>query len=147
MKITSQAEYATRLMVALARVWGAATLTADKLSEGENVPVDYVNQILLRLRRAGLVESRRGTSGGYSLARDPGLVSVGQVMRAVDGAIFEDVCRKYEGGESDLQETIRFVALMVDRIRTISEIRLNEFSTHHWDWVSIYARKQGNLIK
>lgn len=100
MKITSSAEYATRLIVALAREKGHA-LTAEKLSEAENVPVDYVNQLLLRLRRAGLVESHRGTGGGYSLSASPERVNLGQVLRAVEGRIFDDVCEKYTAADKD----------------------------------------------
>lgn len=101
MKVTSSMEYATRLMVGLSRSRGQAAVSADKLSASENVPVDYVNQLLLRLRRAGLVESHRGTSGGYALSRDPGQITLGQVLRAVEGRIFEDVCEKYTGGKRD----------------------------------------------
>lgn len=101
MRITSSIEYATRLMVSLARCNAQAPLPAEKLAESENVPPDYVNQILLRLKRAGLVSSRRGSGGGYNLARPPAEITMGQVVRAVDGTIFEDVCGKYEGGSKD----------------------------------------------
>lgn len=101
MKITSSIEYATRLAVTLGRSYGEAALSAEKLSESENVPVDYVNQLLLRLKRAGLVQSHRGSSGGYGLARPPAEITLGQVVRAVEGRIFEDVCGKYEEGKKD----------------------------------------------
>jgi Rrf2 family iron-sulfur cluster assembly transcriptional regulator len=101
MKITSSMEYATRLMVSLARSHGQATLSAEKLSEAESVPPDYVNQLLLRLKRAGLVDSHRGTAGGYNLSRPPQKITLGEVLRAVEGRIFEDVCEKYEEGEKD----------------------------------------------
>jgi Rrf2 family protein len=94
-------EYATRLMVALVRVHDAEPMAADRLSQAENVPVDYVNQILLKLRRAGLVASQRGQHGGYTLSRKPEDVSLGQVLRAVEGKIFEDVCEKYSAAEKD----------------------------------------------
>lgn len=101
MKITSSIEYAARLMVALARCRGQAPMTAERLSESENVPVDYVNQLLLKLRRGELVESHRGASGGYCLSKDPAAITLGQVIRAVDGKIFEGVCEKYSGGNRD----------------------------------------------
>jgi Rrf2 family protein len=101
MKITSSMEYATRLMVGLARARAQTAVSAEKLSTSENVPVDYVNQLLLRLRRAGLVESRRGTMGGYAISRDPAQITLGQVLRAVEGKIFEDVCEKYTGAKRD----------------------------------------------
>jgi Rrf2 family protein len=88
-------------MVSLGRSYGRATLTTDKLSESENVPADYVNQLLLKVKRAGLVESHRGSGGGYRLSRAPAEITLGQIVRAVQGEIFEGVCDKYEGGEKD----------------------------------------------
>lgn len=101
MKITSSIEYATRLMTALARAHGSAPLPAERIAESENVPADYVSQILVKLRRAGLVVSQRGSTGGYSLSRTPAEITLGQVVRAVDGDVFEDVCGKYDGGDKD----------------------------------------------
>jgi Rrf2 family protein len=60
-----------------------------------------VSQILGKLRRAGLVDSHRGSAGGYELSRPPSEITLGQVVRAVDGDVFEDVCGKYDGGEKD----------------------------------------------
>ncbi|MBI3551892.1 MAG: Rrf2 family transcriptional regulator [Elusimicrobia bacterium] len=101
MKITSSTEYATRLIVNLGRTFGAAAVSTEKLSESENVPADYVNQLLLRLKRAGLVQSHRGSGGGYSLSRSPEKITLGEVLRAVEGTIFEDVCGKYNDGRKD----------------------------------------------
>ncbi len=101
MKITSSVEYATRLMVALARAYGQSPLSTEKLSESENVPGDYVNQLFLRLKRAGLVESHRGSGGGYKLSRPPAEVTLGQICRAVEGRIFESVCDRYTAGDKD----------------------------------------------
>lgn len=101
MRITSSMEYATRLMVALARVHGDEPMPADRLSQAENVPVDYVNQLLLKLRRGGLVQSQRGQNGGYTLSRKPADITLGQVLRAVEGKIFDDVCEKYASADKD----------------------------------------------
>ncbi|MBI5631352.1 MAG: Rrf2 family transcriptional regulator [Elusimicrobia bacterium] len=101
MRITSSVEYAARLMVSLARVHGQTPLSAEKLSEAENIPVGYINQLFLRLKRAGLVRSQRGLRGGYFLAQPPSEVTLGQVARAVEGPIFESVCDKYDHGQKD----------------------------------------------
>ncbi len=101
MRITSSIEYATRLMTTLSRAHGQAPLPAERLAETDNVPGDYVSQILVKLRRAGLVTSHRGSSGGYALSRPPAEITLGQVVRAVDGDVFEDVCGKYDGGAKD----------------------------------------------
>ena len=92
MKIASSVEYAARLMVRLARSYGQAAVPGEKLSESEGVPIDYVNQLLLRLRRAGLVISHRGAGGGYVLAQPPPQVNLGHIFRAVEGQVFEGVC-------------------------------------------------------
>lgn len=101
MRITSSVEYATRLMTALAREHGGAPVSADKLAGADNIPADYVSQLLVKLRRAGIVESRRGSSGGYALAKAPAAIKLGDIVRAVDGEVFEDVCGKYEKGDKD----------------------------------------------
>jgi Rrf2 family protein len=101
MRITSSIEYATRLMTTLARSYGEAPLPTERLAESDNVPVDYVSQILVKLRRAGLVTSHRGSAGGYGLSRPPSEITLGAVVRAVDGDVFEDVCGKYDGGSKD----------------------------------------------
>lgn len=101
MRITSSIEYATRLMVALAEEHGNAPVPAERLAESDNVPADYVSQILVKLRRAGLVTSHRGSAGGYSLSRPPAEITIEQVVRAVDGAVFEEVCERYDAGTKD----------------------------------------------
>lgn len=101
MRITSSIEYATRLMVTLASEHGGAPVPAERLASADNVPGDYVSQILAKLRRAGLVTSRRGSAGGYSLSREPRDITLAQVVRAVDGAVFEEVCERYDEGSKD----------------------------------------------
>jgi Rrf2 family protein len=67
-------------------------VAARELAESERLPADYVEQILLRLRRAGLVESVRGARGGYLLAREPEAISVRDVMAASEHQTFEMNC-------------------------------------------------------
>ena len=88
-------------MVTMAREYGRAPCPAERLADGDNIPGDYVSQILVKLRRGGLVVSRRGSTGGYVLSRRPDEITLGQVVRALDGDIFEDVCEKYDGGRKD----------------------------------------------
>src|SRR3989442_10440362 len=70
MRVTTWAEYGLIVSVHLARRTGKGPVAARELSEQERLPHDYVEQILLRLRRAGLVESGRGARGGHLLARE-----------------------------------------------------------------------------
>lgn len=94
MRVTNLTEYALIIGLHLARRRreGAGTVAARELSEIERLPADYVEQILLRLRRSGLVDSVRGARGGYLLSRDAEHVTVRDVMLASDHRIFELNC-------------------------------------------------------
>ena len=105
LKISSSVEYATRIMVRLSTLSDEETVSAEKLAGTENVPRDYVDQILQRLRRAGLVQSRRGAHGGYRLAREASAISVGNILHAVDEGVFESVCEKYADGTNQCSHT------------------------------------------
>ena len=101
MRITSSIEYSARLMTTLARAHGQAPMPAERLAAADNVPADYVSQLLVKLRRAGLILSQRGSAGGYVLSRPPDQITLAQVVRAVDGDVFEDVCGRYDAGSKD----------------------------------------------
>ncbi len=101
MKITSSIEYATRLVVALGKFHSAEAVSSKKLAEIENIPADFVDQILMHLRRAGLVKSQRGAGGGYVLALSPSKIKLGDILRGMNGRIFDDVCEKYQSGKRE----------------------------------------------
>ena len=105
MRIASSVEYATRIMLHLARLEPSTTLSAEKISEAENIPRDYMDQILAKLRRCSLVLSRRGAQGGYCLAKPPSAISMGMIVRAVDDTVFEAVCDRYAEGEQACTHT------------------------------------------
>lgn len=67
-------------------------MTGRDIAGKERLPADYVEQILLRMRRAGLMKSTRGAKGGYSLARDPSEISVRDVIQASELATFDLHC-------------------------------------------------------
>src|SRR5256885_11236406 len=92
MRVTTWAEYGLIVSVHLAKRAGQGPVAARELSEQERLPHDYVEQILLRLRRAGLVESVRGARGGYMLARPPQAVSVENVIEASEHVTFRGNC-------------------------------------------------------
>src|SRR5438093_12163929 len=92
MRVTTWAEYGLIVSIHLARHAGEGPVAARELSEQERLPHDYVEQILLRLRRAGLVESVRGARGGYRLAREAQSVSVKDVIEASEHVTFEVKC-------------------------------------------------------
>ena len=92
MRVTTWGEYGLIVSLNLAKRAGEGPVAARELSEQEKLPHDYVEQILLRLRRAGLIESVRGARGGYYLAREPQAISVKDVLEASEHVTFEVNC-------------------------------------------------------
>ena len=97
MRVTTWSEYSLIISLHLAKRGrtGNGPVAARELADVEKLPADYVEQILLRLRRAGLVESVRGAKGGYLLARHPSAISVRDVMTASEHQTFEVNCASH----------------------------------------------------
>ncbi|MCY3772441.1 MAG: Rrf2 family transcriptional regulator [Gemmatimonadetes bacterium] len=88
MRVSAKAEYACRAVLELTRYHDKAeVIHISDIAVRQSIPEKYLVQILLQLQRAGLVRSKRGATGGYSLARTPGEISLGDVIRAMDGAL------------------------------------------------------------
>ncbi len=92
MRITTWAEYGLICALHLAKRQGEGPVTGREMADRERLPTDYVEQILLRLRRAEIVTSVRGARGGYLLAREPEAISVRQVINATELATFDLHC-------------------------------------------------------
>jgi Rrf2 family protein len=91
-RITTLAEYGVICALHLAKRMGEGPVTGRDVAARERLPVDYVEQILLRLRRAGIVKSTRGAHGGYALAKEPDRVSVRDVIAASELQTFDLHC-------------------------------------------------------
>ena len=87
MKISTRGEYGVRAMVALAKNYGEGPVSITTLSRESSVPYAYLEQLIVPLRRAGLVESKRGAQGGYTLSRAPELMRVGEIYRVMEGPV------------------------------------------------------------
>jgi len=83
MKVSKKAYYGLRAALALAQT--GKPLSIHALAEAEHLPEDYLEKILQNLRRAGLVDAKKGTSGGYSLARSATQMTVWEILRELDG--------------------------------------------------------------
>ena len=98
MQLTKKASYGLIAAFELARSPGAAPLSASSIAQRYSLPSPFVEKILHRLRQSGLVVSRQGRSGGYTLAEDPKQISVRQVLEALDesldlvGCLGTDAC-------------------------------------------------------
>lgn len=87
MKVSTRGEYGVRAMVALAHHYGSGPMSITAVAKASAVPPTYLEQLIAPLRRAGLVESRRGAQGGYQLTRPPESVTVGEVYRVLEGPV------------------------------------------------------------
>jgi Rrf2 family protein len=85
--ISQKAKYALRALVSLCRARYGEPLMISQISKEQAIPKKFLEQILLELKRHGIVESRRGRLGGYVLLRAPDKVTFGEVLRLIDGPI------------------------------------------------------------
>lgn len=85
--ISQKARYAFKAVIALAVSRAEQCRQARDIAASEQIPQSFLEQILLELRRAGLVASRRGREGGHFLLKDPADISFGEVLRLIDGPV------------------------------------------------------------
>jgi Rrf2 family iron-sulfur cluster assembly transcriptional regulator len=101
-KVSTRGDYAARALLSLALHGEAAPTSVRDIAERTGLPQPYLEQILLALKGAGLVRSKRGVGGGYVLARPPADITLGEVVSAVDGPIVVgDFGQPHEGGACD----------------------------------------------
>jgi Rrf2 family protein len=98
-RITTLAEYGVICALHLARRAVEGPITGREIAEVERLPADYVEQILLRMRRAGIVASTRGAHGGYALARAADRISIRDVIEASETTTFDLHCVSHPVGE------------------------------------------------
>jgi Rrf2 family protein len=85
--LSQKARYAFKALIALSRRGPNESLQARDIAAAEQIPLSFLEQILLDLRRAGLVGSRRGRDGGHYLLKEAARISLGQVIRLIDGPV------------------------------------------------------------
>jgi Rrf2 family protein len=90
MRLSKRGEYGLRAMIILAQAYNEspdAMVQIKEISEQDKIPAKYLEQILLALKNAGMLQSRMGIGGGYYLARQPDEINLGQVIRVLDGPL------------------------------------------------------------
>jgi Rrf2 family transcriptional regulator, cysteine metabolism repressor len=92
MMFSTKAEYGVRVMVELARRAGDDPIPLTEIAEHDGLPLAYLEHLVARLRKAGLVDSRRGSRGGYMLARSPAEITMAEVVEALEGSIAPIEC-------------------------------------------------------
>ncbi len=98
MKLTTKGEYGVRAMVVLALNYRAGPMPIKEIAGKESISPQYLEQIFLDLRRADLISSVRGARGGYTLGRDPSDITIGDIVRVLEGPIAPVECL-IEGSE------------------------------------------------
>jgi Rrf2 family protein len=92
MNLSKRSEYGLRALFDLARQPAAEPVPLKTLARRNNLPARFLEQILLSLRHAGVVRSQLGANGGYQLARPPSAITLGEVIRTLDGTIAPVSC-------------------------------------------------------
>ena len=87
MRISAKADYAVRAALELAAAPDGKPVKGERLAESQDIPLQFLEHILLELKHARLIQARRGARGGYWLARDPSEVTIADVIRAVEGPL------------------------------------------------------------
>ena len=129
MKLSKRGEYGIRAMIRLASLYSPEDPTRpiqiQELGEMENIPKKYLEQILLALKNAGLLNSKRGLGGGYYLAKRPSEVNVGHIIRVLDGPLAPIRCvssMAYEPCDCPDERTCGLRLVMLEVRNKLSEI-------------------------
>jgi Rrf2 family cysteine metabolism transcriptional repressor len=91
-KFSTRGEYGIRMMVEVARHDGTGPVSLTDVSREEDLPLPYLEQLVGKLRKADLLVSRQGAHGGYQLTRSPKEITIGDVLRALEGPISPMLC-------------------------------------------------------
>jgi len=139
MMFSTKAEYGVRVMVHLAREGGAAAdpapISLGSIADAEGLPLAYLEHLVQRLRRAELVESRRGARGGYSLARPAAEITMAEVVQALEGEIapIECITADADGalvcsreGESPCPTKLLWTRVQGSIVRTLNDMTLDD---------------------
>jgi Rrf2 family protein len=129
--VSARTDYAMRAMLAVA-VAHPQLVKAATLAAAQDIPLSFLQGILLDLRRAGLLHSHRGVDGGYALARPAEDISVGDVVRAVGGALttvrgMPTTTAKYHGAATGLRDVWVAVEVAIQGVvdhKTLADLSL-----------------------
>ena len=97
MKISTKGRYALRLMIELAKFDQSSPVRLKELAERQNISEKYAEQIIGLMRRGGVVSAKRGTQGGYELAKPPKDITVGTILRLTEGDLSPVPCLENNG--------------------------------------------------
>ena len=132
-KVSAKSDYAVRALLELAQA-GEGPIKGERLSQTQDIPLKFLENILIDLRHAGIVRSQRGAEGGYWLARPADRITIGEVIRAVDGPLAsvrgeapEDLA--YDGAAEHLQTV--WIAVRASLREVVDELTLADVVAGH----------------
>src|SRR3989338_871361 len=99
MKITYKGDYSLKAMLSLALHYNKGVLSIHELAKKGDIPFKFLEQILLTLKKGGFVGSKRGINGGYLLARPPETITIGEIIRFIEGPIEPVECANKDSYE------------------------------------------------
>jgi Rrf2 family protein len=131
MRISAKADYAVRAALELAASPDGKPIKGTKLAEAQDIPLQFLEHILLDMKRAGMVKTKRGARGGYWLAESPAEVTVADVIRAVEGPLanIQDQApeeTEYEGAAKRLRDV--WIAVRQNLREVLEHITLEELA-------------------
>lgn len=131
MKITAKADYAVRAALELAAAPDGARVKGTKLAQAQSIPPQFLEQILHDLKKAGLVQTKRGARGGYRLAAPPDEINLADVIRAVEGPLADihDSSPEetdYDGAARRLRDV--WIAVRASLRAVLEEVTLEELA-------------------
>lgn len=130
MRLSARADYALRATAELAAVADSGRpVTAEQLAAAQHIPAKFLENILVQLRRAELIRSQRGPVGGHWLARDAALISLADVLRAVDGPLLgvrgeRPESLEYDGAARSLRQV--WIALRAAERAILERVTLHD---------------------
>jgi Rrf2 family protein len=125
MRLSKRGEYGLRAMIDLATWQGEPPVQIKEISDRQQIPAKFLEQILLSLKNAGLLHSKMGVGGGYYLAKDPQEISLGHIVRVLDGPLAPIRCVSqlaYEPCGCPDEETCGLRLVMLDVRNAITDI-------------------------
>ena len=140
MKLSTKGRYGLRAMVDMAVFSQGEHISINSIAERQGISANYLEQVFSTLRKAGLVKSIKGAQGGYSLSRDPSNISIGEILRALEGDLAVVDEKDALDFESSIQRIIK--TSVWDKMNQ----RLNEFadSITVEDLVDDYKKMNGS---
>lgn len=124
MKVTYKGDYALKAILDLSERYDAGEVVPlSDISKRQNIPVQYLEQIMLTLKGAGFVDSKRGKGGGFSLAVAPDQLTLGDVIRLIEGPVEPIVCgKKIHDASCGEEDCCAFREIWVKVTDAVSEI-------------------------